>query len=74
MTSSARLRAIHTDGSQSLRLEDFAISMSLSCFCRYITFCMDRVRLLRSCGVVPVVVFDGGRLPMKALEEASRAR
>ncbi len=48
--------------------------MPLSCFCRYITFCMDRVRLLRSCGVVPVVVFDGGRLPMKALEEASRAR
>ena len=35
---------------------------------------MDRVRLLRGCGVVPIIVFDGGRLPMKALEESSRAR
>lgn len=41
---------------------------------RYVTYCMDRVRLLRGCGVVPVLVFDGGRLPMKALEEASRAK
>jgi exonuclease 1 len=42
--------------------------------CRYVAFCMDRVRLLRGCGVVPVMVFDGGRLPMKASEEESRAR
>lgn len=41
---------------------------------KYVTYCMDRVRLLRGCGVVPVLVFDGGRLPMKALEEASRAK
>jgi XPG N-terminal domain len=41
---------------------------------RYVAFCMDRVRLLRGCGVVPVMVFDGGRLPMKASEEESRAK
>ena len=41
---------------------------------RYVACCMDRVRLLRGCGVVPVMVFDGGRLPMKASEEESRSK
>ncbi|KAK9813956.1 hypothetical protein WJX73_006770 [Symbiochloris irregularis] len=39
-----------------------------------ITFCMQRMELLRRHGVVPVLVFDGGRLPSKGDEEDSRAR
>jgi exonuclease-1 len=35
---------------------------------------MKRVELLQRAGVTPVIVFDGGRLPMKAEEEAARAR
>lgn len=35
---------------------------------------MQRVELLQSSGVLPVVVFDGGRLPMKNEEEAARKR
>ena len=42
--------------------------------CRYVTFCMARVELLRSCGVVPVLVFDGANLPLKAEEEGTRRR
>lgn len=30
--------------------------------------------MLRSCGVRPLVVFDGGKLPMKQDEEESRSR
>ena len=33
-----------------------------------------RIELLRSHGVEPVIVFDGGRLPIKGEEEASRHR
>ncbi|RMZ55917.1 hypothetical protein APUTEX25_004341, partial [Auxenochlorella protothecoides] len=35
---------------------------------------MSRVELLLSAGLVPVMVFDGGRLPNKGEEEASRGR
>ena len=42
--------------------------------CRYVDFCMGRMELLRRNGVVPVIVFDGGRLPMKAGEEGARQR
>ena len=35
---------------------------------------MKRVEVLQRAGVTPVIVFDGGRLPMKAEEEAARAR
>ncbi|DBA80982.1 TPA: hypothetical protein ACH3X2_007192 [Trebouxia sp. C0005] len=30
--------------------------------------------MLQQCGVQPIIVFDGGRLPMKAAEEGSRSR
>ena len=30
--------------------------------------------MLQQCGVQPVIVFDGGKLPMKAAEEGSRGR
>ena len=40
--------------------------------CRYVVYCMQRVALLRSCGVIPVIVFDGGKLPMKQGEESAR--
>ena len=48
--------------------------MCLCGCCRYVDFCMGRVELLRRNGVVPVIVFDGGRLPMKAGEEGARQR
>ena len=35
---------------------------------------MKRVRLLQHAGITPVIVFDGGRLPMKANEEEDRSR
>ena len=35
---------------------------------------MRRVEMLRRHGVTPVIVFDGGRLPMKREEEGSRSR
>ena len=41
---------------------------------RYVIFCMARVELLRNCGVVPVLVFDGANLPIKAEEEGTRRR
>lgn len=41
---------------------------------RFVSYCMGRVELMRAAGVTPVIVFDGGRLPMKAGEEESRGR
>lgn len=46
---------------------------ALNC-CRFVAYCMKRVDLLQRAGVTPVIVFDGGRLPMKGDEEAFRAR
>jgi methylmalonyl-CoA mutase cobalamin-binding subunit len=41
---------------------------------RYIEYCMHRVNMLRHYGVQPVLVFDGGSLPMKSDQEIKRAR
>jgi len=41
---------------------------------RHVQYCMQKVQMLQQCGVQPVIVFDGGRLPMKAAEEGSRSR
>lgn len=41
---------------------------------RYIEYCMHRVNMLRHYGVQPVLVFDGGGLPMKSDQEIKRAR
>lgn len=41
---------------------------------RFVQYCMSRVDLLRRFGVVPILVFDGDRLPMKSEEEALRSR
>ncbi|XP_060676493.1 exonuclease 1 isoform X1 [Ziziphus jujuba] len=41
---------------------------------RHIEYCMHRVNLLRHYGVKPVLVFDGGLLPMKGEQEKKRAR
>ncbi|KAI3710451.1 hypothetical protein L2E82_40234 [Cichorium intybus] len=37
-------------------------------------YCMHRLNLLRHYGVKPILVFDGGHLPMKNEEEIERAR
>ncbi|XP_062016654.1 exonuclease 1 [Rosa rugosa] len=41
---------------------------------RHIDYCMHRVNLLRHYGVKPIIVFDGGLLPMKGEQENKRAR
>ena len=41
---------------------------------RFVSYCMSRVQVLRAAGVIPVIVFDGGKLPMKANEEEGRSR
>ncbi|XP_010499473.1 PREDICTED: exonuclease 1 [Camelina sativa] len=41
---------------------------------RHIQYCMHRVNLLRHHGVKPILVFDGGPLPMKLEQENKRAR
>ena len=41
---------------------------------RFVRYCMSRIEMLIHHGVTPIVVFDGGRLPMKADEEDSRRR
>lgn len=48
--------------------------LSASNFCRHVEYCMHRVNLLRHCGVKPILVFDGGLLPMKGEQENKRAR
>lgn len=40
----------------------------------YIEYCMEWIRVLQSYAVTPILVFDGGPLPMKAHKEASRLR
>ncbi len=41
---------------------------------RYVTYCMSRVEMMRQHGVEPIIVFDGGRLPLKGEEEDTRRR
>ncbi|XP_074272403.1 exonuclease 1 [Silene latifolia] len=41
---------------------------------RHIDYCMHRVNLLRHYGVKPILIFDGGFLPMKTEQENKRAR
>ncbi|XP_039117634.1 exonuclease 1-like [Dioscorea cayenensis subsp. rotundata] len=41
---------------------------------RHIDYCMHRVNLLRNHSVKPILVFDGGSLPMKIDKETKRAR
>ncbi|MQL83045.1 hypothetical protein Taro_015528 [Colocasia esculenta] len=41
---------------------------------RHIDYCMYRVNLLRHFGVKPILVFDGGLLPMKIEQETKRSR
>ncbi|KAK6124125.1 hypothetical protein DH2020_042151 [Rehmannia glutinosa] len=41
---------------------------------KHINYCMHRVNMLRHYGVKPILVFDGGPLPMKSEQEIKRAR
>ncbi|KAF6251552.1 PIN domain-like protein [Scenedesmus sp. NREL 46B-D3] len=41
---------------------------------KYVAYFMSRIQMLRTHGVEPLVVFDGGRLPIKGDEESSRHR
>ena len=44
------------------------------CVYRYVKFCMSRIRLLLHHGVIPIVVFDGDKLPAKNFTEMARQR
>jgi exonuclease-1 len=41
---------------------------------KYLSFCLNRLSLLRRVGIVPIMVFDGARLPGKAGTEDRRRR
>ncbi|PSS29025.1 Exonuclease [Actinidia chinensis var. chinensis] len=41
---------------------------------KHIDYCMNRVNLLQHYGIRPILVFDGGPLPMKSEQESKRAR
>ncbi|CAI9087891.1 OLC1v1022081C2 [Oldenlandia corymbosa var. corymbosa] len=41
---------------------------------KHIQYCMHRVNMLRHYGIKPILVFDGGLLPMKSDQENKRAR
>ncbi|XP_062207052.1 exonuclease 1-like isoform X2 [Phragmites australis] len=41
---------------------------------RHIEYCMHRVNMLRHYGVKPILIFDGGLLPIKSDQETKRAR
>ncbi|KAI3680866.1 hypothetical protein L6452_35643 [Arctium lappa] len=41
---------------------------------KHVDYCMHRVNLLRHYGIKPILVFDGGHLPMKNEQEMKRAR
>ncbi|KAK1368860.1 Exonuclease 1 [Heracleum sosnowskyi] len=41
---------------------------------KHIGYCMHRVNMLRHHGIKPILVFDGGHLPMKSEQENKRAR
>eukprot|EP00798_Chlamydomonas_sp_ICE-L_P004961 gene4961-34741_t len=41
---------------------------------KFVWYCINKIEMLRSHGVEPVIVFDGGPLPMKAEEEVDRRR
>jgi exonuclease-1 len=72
-----RGKSVAVDGYSWLHKGAYACSKEL-CEGRYtdrfVNYCMSRVELLRGNGVTPVIVFDGGRLPMKAEEEETRRR
>lgn len=40
---------------------------------RYVTYCMNKVKLLQHYGIKPYIVFDGGPLPSKGGTETDRA-
>lgn len=42
--------------------------------CRYVDYCLKLVAMMQACGVIPLIVFDGGKLPMKLAEEEGRDR
>lgn len=46
----------------------------LLALCRFVVYFISRIQLLRTNGLEPIVVFDGGRLPIKGEEEESRRR
>ncbi|TXG47756.1 hypothetical protein EZV62_027050 [Acer yangbiense] len=60
--------------SRSLSPSFSLIHTQLTIYIVHIEYCMHRVNLLRHYGVKPVLVFDGGLLPMKIEQENKRAR
>ena len=65
---------VDTDNVKTVRQESNATKWVLEVACRYIDYCMHRVDLLRHHQIIPVLIFDGGLLPMKANQENKRQR
>lgn len=66
---------VGVDASSWLHRGAFACALELATGAptrRYVDYCMHRVRLLLHHGAVPVLVFDGAPLPMKAGTNARR--
>ena len=38
----------------------------------HVAYCLKRLAMFLDAGVTPIFVFDGGHLPMKAIQEAER--
>jgi hypothetical protein len=72
-----QLKSLQEDASSRFKYEigcTACLLLLLLLLHRFVSYFMSRVQLLRSNGVDPFVVFDGGRLPIKGEEEQSRHR
>ncbi|CAI7884315.1 unnamed protein product [Closterium sp. NIES-54] len=66
-------RRFHCKMRTSIIVVLIASSSPLRCVSfRHIQYCMNKVKLLRDNGVIPVLVFDGGKLPSKSQQESKR--
>ncbi|THG06130.1 hypothetical protein TEA_008007 [Camellia sinensis var. sinensis] len=64
------LGVIVTQGVSAIGMKGYCIWL----VSKHIDYCMHRVNLLRHYDVTPILVFDGGLLPMKSEQETKRAR
>ncbi len=75
--SSYKGRRVAIDGYSWLHKAVYACAMEL-CLgqftTKHIQFCVARIEMLKQHGVEPLLVFDGGKLPLKDDEEGSRGR
>lgn len=59
---------------QPRKLKSFLVFLSHFSLCRYVEYCLSKIRMLQRYKINPILVFDGGPLPMKAYREEQRAQ